>query len=370
MLGKRRILIASGGTGGHFYPGFALAAELRGRGWQVLFLVKKEDISIPALRKADFPYAETDMTSLPRSLNPAAHVSFFFKFLGSLALARRVIADFRPDAVLGTGSYIAFPAVLAARLAGVKSYIHESNAIFGLGNRLAGGFCNRAALGLPIENNAFAARSALTGTPIREDFASAPGARQAREALGLEPDKFTVLLFGGSQGARRLNDAMIKSAAALKGGFQLIHIAGRKNLEAVSAAYAASGLAGAPWLKLFDYREDMPLLYAAADLVLSRSGAGTVAELAALKKPAILSPLPSSAAGHQKANALVLASRGAAVCLDEGPDFDSDLRRTLGEFLAAPARTAEMADNFGKIGIPDGRKAAALLADIIEEKQA
>ncbi|PIU18489.1 MAG: undecaprenyldiphospho-muramoylpentapeptide beta-N-acetylglucosaminyltransferase [Elusimicrobia bacterium CG08_land_8_20_14_0_20_59_10] len=366
MLAKRRIIIASGGTGGHFYPGFALAQELRARGWQVLFLVKKEDIAIPALEAADLPYAETDMTSLPRSLNPAAHISFLFKLCGSLALARRIISDFRPEAVLGTGSYIAFPAVLAARLAGTGVYIHESNARFGLGNRLAAGFCRKAALGLPVPDNPFAGKCVLIGTPVRKDFALHPERGEARRALGLAEDKFTVLLFGGSQGARRLNAAMVKSAARFRGKFQLVHLAGRKNFAEVSAAYSEAGLSGAADIKLFDYREDMPLVYAAADLVVSRSGAGTVAELAALRKPAVLVPLPSAAGGHQKANALVLAAGGAAVCVEEGPDLDEALAKSLEGFLAEPSRAAEMARNFAKAGIPDGLKAAARLADLIE----
>ncbi|HNW44592.1 MAG TPA: undecaprenyldiphospho-muramoylpentapeptide beta-N-acetylglucosaminyltransferase [Elusimicrobiales bacterium] len=365
-MNERRILIAAGGTGGHFYPGFALAQQLRGRGWQTLFLVKKDDIARPALDEADLPYTEIDMSSLPRTLNPAAHAAFLFKLFASLAQARRIVADFRPDAVLGTGSYVAFPALAAARLAGVKTYIHESNAKFGLGNYLAGFFCDKAVLGLPMRANPFGAKSALAGTPVRAAFAVKPGKSAALAALGLEPGKPAVLIFGGSQGARRLNAATVKSAAALRGRLQLIHIAGRKNFEAVAAAYAAAGLAGAAWLKVFDYREDMPQLYAAADLVICRSGAGTVAELALLEKPAILVPLPTSAGGHQKENALALAGPGAAVCLEESPDFENALTRRLEELIAGPAKLAAMADSFKKTGVPDALKAAGLLADIIE----
>ena len=363
---KRRIIIAAGGTGGHFYPGFALAVELRARGWQVLFIVKKDDIARPALEEADLPYAELDMSSLPRSFNPAAHAAFLLKFFKALLLARRIAADFRPEAVLGTGSYVAFPMLLAARLAGAAVWLHESNAKFGMGNYLAGFFCGRAALGLPIADNPFAARSTLVGTPVRAAFAAAPEKGAALAALGLAPDKLTVLVFGGSQGARRLNAAAVSSAAALKGRFQLIHVTGRKNFADVVAAYAAAGLSDTAWLKVFDYREDMPRLYAAADLVIARSGAGTVAELALLKKPALLVPLPSSAGGHQKANALVLAAAGAAVCLEESPDFENALTRQLEELIAGPARAAEIAANFGKAGIPNALKAAGLLADLIE----
>ena len=142
---------------------------------------------------------------------------------------------------------------------------------------------------------------------------------------------------------------------------------GRNNFEAVQADYAATGLDGAPGLKAFDYREDMPALYAAADLVVSRSGASTVAELAHLRKPSILVPLPASAGDHQRHNALALAGPGAALCLQEGPDFDAELAAAVRNFTGEPARLAAMAEAFSKAGIPNGLGAAAALADIIEK---
>ncbi|OGR53540.1 MAG: undecaprenyldiphospho-muramoylpentapeptide beta-N-acetylglucosaminyltransferase [Elusimicrobia bacterium GWA2_62_23] len=367
-MGVKRILIASGGTGGHFYPGFALAAELRRRGWQTVFLVKKEDIARPALEEADFPYTELDMVSLPRSLNPLAHLRFLLKFAGSLLLARRIMKDYRPDAVVGTGSYVAFPAALAGWLAGIPVYIHESNAKFGLGNYLAGFFCRKAAIGLPAAQDLFAGKTALTGTPIRAAFAAPVRRAEACLALGLDHKKFTVLVFGGSQGARRLNAAFIRAAHSLKNDIQAVHIAGRRDYESVKAAYETAGLAGLPGFKLFDYREDMPALYAAADVVIARSGASTVAELVHLRKPAILVPLPSSAGGHQKANALALSQKGAAVCVEEGPDFDAELDAALRRLLGEPEQAAAMAERFAQAGIPDGLEAAPALADLVEGK--
>lgn len=365
---KKRALIASGGTGGHFYPGFALASELRRRGWQTVFLVKKEDIARPALEEADFPYVELDMTALPRSLNPLAHAAFLLKLVRSTLFARRIMKDFAPDAVVGTGSYVAFPAALAARLAGVPVYIHESNAKYGLGNYLAGLFCRRAALGLPSAQTVFGARAVVTGTPIRETFRSLPARDDARRELGLEPDKFTVLVFGGSQGARRLNAAFVRAAHPLKGDIQAVHIAGRRDYSEVVRAYEEAALAGDKGFKLFDYREDMPRLYAAADLVISRSGASTVAELAHLRKPSVLVPLPSSAGGHQKANAMALAGRGAAICVDEGPDFDAKLSAALRAVIDEPERAAAMTAAFASAGVPDGLAAASALADVVEGK--
>ena len=368
MVDNKRVIIASGGTGGHFYPGFALAQELRSRGWQVLFLVKKDDIARPALDEADFPYAELDMAALPRSLNPLAHAAFLAKLLRSAALAFRAAADFGPAAVFGTGSYVAFPAALAAALRGIPVFIHESNAKPGLGNRLAGLFCRKAALGLPSSYAAFRGRSVLSGTPVRADFGDARQASGARKTLGLDPDRFTLLVFGGSQGARRLNAAFISAARQLRTDIQAVHLTGRRNYAEVKAAYAAAGMEDWQGLKLFDYREDMPALYAAADLVISRSGASTVAELAQLEKPSILVPLPSSAGGHQKANALVLASAGAAVCVEEGDDFDARLSAAVRNFIGEPGRAREMRDSFARAGIPKGLGAASALADLLESE--
>ncbi|MDO8806578.1 MAG: undecaprenyldiphospho-muramoylpentapeptide beta-N-acetylglucosaminyltransferase [Elusimicrobiota bacterium] len=369
MTVKKRILIASGGTGGHFYPAFALAVELRARGWQALFLVKKEDLARPALEDADFPYAELDMVSLPRGLNPLAHAAFLIKFFRSMALALRIIKDFGPDAVLGTGSYISFPAVIAARLGGVPSAIHESNASFGLSNRIAARFADKIALGLPVKNNPFAYKSELTGTPIRAFFAKAPGAKESRERLGLDPDAMTFLVFGGSQGAGRLNSAASAAAARLRDKglkFQLLHITGRRDFEAVRSAYEKAGLYGLPGIKVMDYCERIDELYPASDLVISRSGASTIAELAYLSKPSILVPFPASASGHQKENALALAACGGAVLLEESPGFEDALEEAMRKFIARPASLLEMARSISGAQVPDAVKASSNLLGLIE----
>lgn len=367
MVTPRRALIASGGTGGHFYPGFALAEELRSRGWQPLFLVKKDDIARPALDEADLPYAELDMTALPRSVNPFSHAAFAARLFRSVLAARRILADFRPDAVIGTGSYVAFPAALAARLAGVPFYLHESNAKFGLGNRLAGIFCRRAALGMPVKDNPFAEKSLVTGTPVRAAFAEERSREGSLSALGLQTGKITALVFGGSQGARRLNSAFAEAAKELKSDIQAVHLTGRKNFEDVGAAYEKAGLDNAPSLKLFDYREDMHRLYAAADIVIARAGASTVAELVQLRKPAVLVPLPSSAGGHQLRNALALSEHGAALCLEEGPDFEAKLLSALRNLAGDPAALKAMREAYARTGIPAGLGAAAAMADAIEK---
>lgn len=368
----KRILIASGGTGGHFYPGLALANALRARGgWEPVFLVKKGDISIAALRENYYPYAELDMTSLPRTLNPLAHLSFLYKFASSLAVCLRVLKDFRPVLVFGTGSYISFPAVLAAYLKGTPSMIHESNAKFGLGNRLCARFASGTALGLPVKNNPSKAWSELTGTPIREGFSAHTDPARTRERLGLKEREPVLLVFGGSQGAGRLNRAAAAAVKKMKEtglAFQVLHVAGKRDHAGTLAYYSELGLSGAPFLKVLDYCEDMNSLYAASALACCRSGASTVAELFYLKKPAVLVPLPTSAGGHQLENAGVLAEAGAAVIVEESPAFDERLAARLERLLGSPEELERMRSAFtGLAYLPDPMRAPENIIKAMEK---
>ncbi|HBE89354.1 MAG TPA: hypothetical protein DDW67_09490, partial [Elusimicrobia bacterium] len=304
IVKKRRALIAAGGTGGHFYPGLALGRELARRGWQVLFVVKEGDISAAALDAEGLPYAEIPAAALPRSLNPLRHARFIFKFLSGLRQTSRILGDYSPDAVFGAGSYVSFPAVLLSALRGIPRVVHESNAVFGLGNRIAGAVCPAVALGLPAEENPFPGKTVMTGTPVRAFIPPTVPSGEARARLGLELQVPVIAAFGGSQGAAALNAALAAAAGKLKAAgsaFQVFHVAGKGNGEKTRLAYEAAGLGAG--VKVIDYCEGMDLLYAAADIIVSRSGASTIAELTAVKKPAVLVPLPTSAGGHQAGNA-------------------------------------------------------------------
>ncbi|MBI4802336.1 MAG: undecaprenyldiphospho-muramoylpentapeptide beta-N-acetylglucosaminyltransferase [Elusimicrobia bacterium] len=367
----KRILIASGGTGGHFYPGLALANELRKKGgWEILFLVKKDDLAVGTLADRDYPYAETDMISLPRSADPGAHAAFLWKLLMSVSLCLKILKDFKPVLVFGAGSYVSFPAVLAAALRGLPSMIHESNAKFGLANRLCARFASKTALGLPIGNNPFKAKSELTGTPIRDSFAASPDRGAMMKKFGFKDGAPVMLIFGGSQGAKRINRAAINAVKKLNEkniAFQAVHVTGKKDNEEVHALYSRLGLEKAPFLRVLDYYEDINELYAVCDLAFCRSGAGTVAELLQLKKPAVLIPFPSSAGGHQLWNAKSLSGAGAAVLLEESPAFEERFLETAEALLKAPAALTEMKNNFSRLDLPDPMRAAANIAAAIEK---
>ena len=366
----RRIVIASGATGGHFYPGLAVGSELKAAGWEALFLVKKDDMARKNLDEAGLPYAEIDARALPRTFNPLVHAVFAWKLAGSLYACHKIISDFEPAVVFGTGSYVSFPALLAARLKRVPSILHESNAKFGLGNYLCARFADLVALGLPMRKNPFAAKSRLTGTPIRPFFQGPKPEAEAGGSFGFVKEIPTLLVFGGSQGARKVNLAVALAAKKLSSiglGLQLIHVTGSRDFETVKSAYAGQGLLEAKWLKLIAYEERMDKLYAAADLVLSRSGAGTVAELLALAKPSILVPLPSSAAGHQEENARVLSDKGAAILLKEGPAFQTELYSCLETLIKEPGKIRGMEINFKRVQAPPALAAVKKLKELIEE---
>ena len=355
-----KAFIACGGTGGHFYPGYAAGLELKKRGWQVLFLVKENDPAIATLDAAGLPWTQTALTGMARSFNPVAHLALLTKLCKSVLMARHVIADWKPDIVIGTGGYISFPAVFAAKLAGVPSLIHESNAIFGLANGLCAKLSAQVALGLPLAKGS-PANTVLTGTPVRDYFSALPSRTQAITFFGLDAAKKTVLVFGGSQGALALNSAGLeaeKACLAKNPAVQFIHITGKRAYPALAAQQLAPGI------KLLEYCDTMQNAFAAADIIVCRSGASTVAELIAAKKPSILIPLPTAAANHQEYNAKALVNAGCAMMIKEGPAFASRLADAMASLLGDGEKTVGMSAAFSGAAFANPLAAAASMSDL------
>lgn len=302
----KRALIAAGGTGGHFYPGLVAALELKRRGWEPLLLVKKDDPAKAKLEAAGLACLEVDLIGLPRKVGPGL-LTFAARLAGSLRMLARVARDFKPDLVVGMGGYLTFPAAYAAWRRGVPLALHESNAILGLANRASRGFGGTLFWGLPPAGG----QGKVVGTPVRPALHARMDKTAARTKLGLDPAKPVILVFGGSQGARALNvelPGLLKEAGA-----QILHLAGKGKAEETKAAYEKAGLKAA----VLEYLEDMAAAYAAADVVVCRSGASTLAELAAQQKKAVLVPYPHAAANHQDANARVFERAGTAIRISE-----------------------------------------------------
>ncbi|MBV9719125.1 MAG: UDP-N-acetylglucosamine--N-acetylmuramyl-(pentapeptide) pyrophosphoryl-undecaprenol N-acetylglucosamine transferase [Candidatus Eremiobacteraeota bacterium] len=313
------VIFAGGGTGGHLYPAIAIADALRERQARVAFIGAADRLESTIVPKAGyrlFPIASRSMPRRP-SLDLFATIGSNLK---GIAQSLRLLASQRPDIVIATGGYVAFPVTLAARirrllrLSTAPIVLLEPNAAPGLTNRLLA----------PIVDQIWDVES--TGVPIRATLRALPPRDDAIARLGLDPSLRTLVSIGGSQGARSINDALcsLVSSAALPPGWQLFALTGENDYQRVHATIPNAR----------PYLDDMADAYAVADLVLARAGASTLAELAALRKPAILVPYPFAAERHQEINAARFEAAGAAVVLG-----DEELR--AGAFPALFAQTVE-----------------------------
>jgi len=348
----RRVLIAAGGTGGHFYPGLVAAQELKARGWEPLLIVRKDDPAKERLEKAGLACLEVDLGGMPRSVGPGL-VAFTVKLIGSMRLMSRVAKDFKPDLALGMGGYLTFPVAYAAWRRGAPIALHESNAILGLANKAGAMFGAALFWGLPPAEG----DGKVVGTPVRPALFGRKDAGDARRSLGLDPARKTVLVFGGSQGATAINLAVPKAMKASGIDAQVLHLAGKGKSEETQNAYEAAGITA----KVLDYLEDMAAAYAAADLVVCRSGASTLAELAAQRKTAILVPYPHAAADHQDANARVFERNGTTLRIPE-TGLSDDLGPALAKMLKSPTETDR-----NDLQLPPADKTTSIFVDELEK---
>lgn len=332
-----RAAIACGGTGGHLFPGLAVAEEIRRRGGEALLLISKKQIDATALARSSIPRRVLAGTEGLQSRNPAALLRFALLLALGVASAARALAAFRPHVVLGMGGFTSFGPVAAARLRGIPAAIHESNAIPGKANRLNARLANLVLLGLDACRPHFpAARCKTTGTPVRAEIRSPLPRAEARARLGFPPDAPVVLFTGGSQGARGLNTLALGAAPLLaQNGFCFIHLTGAADLGRARPLYQQLGRP----FHLAAFSPDMPLFLAAADAALSRAGAASLSELACARLPALLLPYPRAAEDHQTRNAEVFVAAGAALMLPERAATPEQVAAALLE-LCEPARAA------------------------------
>ena len=308
-----KILIACGGTGGHLFPGIAVAEAMRARGHEVMLLISEKKVDAEASAKYSHLRFETmPAVAKPATLSPRM-LPFLWKLWGSVARCKKVIRDFRADAVLGMGGFTSLPPVYAGHRLGLKTFIHDSNARPGRANVLTSRFCTRVFLGLGAARSYFPGReTVLTGTPVRPEIAELPTREAAAAMLGLDPALPTLLVTGGSQGARRLNELSAEAAAVLPPNTQVLHIAGALDFQRVSEISK-----GRQHYKVLGFCDQMPAAYAVADLVIARSGASSLTEIASAGHPSILVPYPYAADDHQTRNAEVFSELGAAVLVQE-----------------------------------------------------
>ena len=358
-----RILIAGGGTGGHLYPGIALARELQRRdpSTQVSFVGAAQGIESRLVPREGFELDLIHVAGLKGKSRVERTIGLALLPIAALD-AWRVLARRRPDVVVGVGSFASGPVLAIAALSGYPTMLLEQNAVPGSTNRLLAPIVRAAAVNFETALTYFPRTGFVAGNPVRPEFFPAQN-EEANDHTNQPRDAARVLIFGGSQGAHAINMAMVEAAPRLAASgirLAITHQTGERDLDLVRAAYQRAGLEAR--VEAFIYEIDREMK--AAGVVICRAGATTLAELAASGTPAILVPLPHAADDHQRKNADVVARAGAAVTVEERGLNGDTLAAAITGLVVDERRRRDMAAAASKLARPD---AAARIADRVEE---
>lgn len=358
---QRNIVLAGGGTAGHIEPALALADALRRRdpGVGITMLGTATGMENTLVPARGYELRHIPRVPLPR--RPGLDLLRLpVRLRGSIRAARTVLDEVGAHAVVGFGGYVATPAYLAARSRRLPIVVHEANTPAGLANRLGARFTDYVAVTARPDDLPHAR---VIGLPLRRSIAvldRAARRAEARAHFGLDPDRPTLLVFGGSLGARRINTVMVEAAPALgAAGIQVLHAAGREHVASVTVAQQVGG----PPYVVVPYLERMDLAYAAADVALCRGGAMTCAELAAVGLPALYVPLPIGN-GEQRRNALPVVEAGGGTIVEDRALDAARVTADLVPLLQDPTRVATMSAAAARHGRPDADED---LADLVEE---
>jgi len=343
-----RIVIAGGGTGGHLFPGIAIAEEFLKRDPQsrVIFIGTKRGIEHRLLEPLGYELKEINVEGL-KGRGLMALIKGMYAIPNSMWQSRRILKDFSPDVVIGVGGYASGPAVIAAYLMGIPTAIAEQNALAGNTNRILGTFVDKIFVTYDQSKNNFAAQKVtVTGNPVRSAFAAGLG-RAKEKKSGRR-----ILIFGGSQGAAAINKtvvAMLPYMQKMKDPIRIVHQTGERDLEMVRQAYAQRGIAA----EVSPFIVDMVSAYSAADLIICRAGATSLAEITVAGKASILIPFPFAANDHQTLNAQAMVEAGAAAMIRESELTAEKLFALAESLLGDDRKLREMEDHSKKAGRPD-----------------
>lgn len=346
-----RVLIADGGTGGHIFPAIAIADELRDRKEveAVLFTGTPSGLERDIVPRHGYDLRMIHVGGLIGK-NLFTRLKTLIQLPFAYLESRRIVKDFHPEVVIGFGAYASGPVLVAAHRGKVPILLVEPNAIPGFTNRAALKFADRVAVTYEDREGRFHGKAVLTGTPVRP-----------LRTRPVEKRKFTVGVFGGSQGARALNETVLKAlpvVAQWKDRIHLIHQTGKGEFAAARKEYESI----APFFEVTPFIDNVEEFYNRCDLLISRAGAITLAEITAIGKPSILVPLPTATHNHQQQNAERLASAGAAKMILQKDFTPEKLVSELHEFLENPARLSSMSESSKKMGKPDATKRVVDLA--------
>lgn len=343
-----RLIVAGGGTGGHLFPGIAVAVELRQRipDAEVLFIGTSRLLDQQALANRGFELAALECSGL-KGMSSVAGFRSLLQLPGAVMAAWRLLRRFRADLVFSVGGYVTGPVVLAARMLGVPICIHEQNSVPGMANRLAAKLADRICISLPCTPPFPAGKTVQTGNPVRREILLAG---QKGHLSGTMP---TLLVLGGSQGAHRVNTLMMEAmeivVARESGTLRVIHQTGTVDQEMVEQWYERLGVEA----EVVPFIQDMAGVYARASLAVSRAGATTLAELAIMGVPALLIPYPYAADDHQTTNGAWYAAGRGCLVLPESGLTGEILAQAIRQHLQNPEELHTMAVNMKAMAIPD-----------------
>ncbi len=352
-----KVMIACGGTGGHLFPGIAVAQQLRRMGHRPVLLISRKSVDAEASSK----YGDLEFHTVPAIAKPPLlslrMPGFLWKLAATYIRCKGILRREKADVVVGMGGFTSLPPVRAGHALGLRAYVHDSNALPGRSNRMTAKWCDKVLLGLAEAANYFPGKECVTvGTPVRDELNHLPGRAEARRSLGLPAEGPLILVVGGSQGAKNLNSLIIEAARTDPGVHYLV-IAGRQDEERVR------GLAGdAPNITVIGFCSDMAAAYAAADGVITRSGASTLTELSIIGKASLLVPFPFAADDHQTHNARVFASHGAAELCQQASLTEAKVHDFVHHVIMNDEARAKMEAAMCALARPD---AAAAIARVI-----
>lgn len=352
-----KVLIAAAGTGGHIYPGLAVAKEIQRRdaASQILFVGTARGLESKIVPASGYKLSLIDSVGL-KNVGFIRKIRGLMKLPKSLLEARRLLKEFKPDVAVGAGGYVSGPVLLMASLLRIPTLVMDSNALPGFTNRRLARFVDKAALTFEEAKTFFGENAVVTGNPVRDEFFNIE--------LKKRGDAVNVLIFGGSQGARAINNAMVEALDVLSeyaGKLGITHQTGEADLERIREQYSHSAFGDAD---VRPYISDMFTEFAKADLVICRAGATTCAELAAAGKASIMVPLPTAADDHQRKNAEAFQRAGAAKMLLQKNLSGETLAEEIISLIKSPERITAMEAAAKKLARKD---AAAKTVDIIEE---
>ncbi len=347
----KNLVIACGGTGGHLFPGIAVAEAWRRRDGDVLLLISEKQIDTLATEGFDhLRFERMASIAMPSLLSPRM-IPFAAGFLRSLSRCRKLLREFRADAVLGMGGFTSAAPLAAGKMAGKPTFIHESNAIPGRANLVNARFAESVLLGFETCAARFGGRSTeVVGTPLRPALASRPSREESIAFFGLDPNRGTIMVMGGSQGASRLNELVGESLPEIEAaGFQVLHVTGPADHAKMQERFDRTPGSG----RAVGFLREMQFAYGAADLAVCRSGASSLTELAYYEIPCVLVPYPFAADDHQTANAEIFSRPGAAELWKQDELAEETFAGRLIELMRRPDRLAEMRRKMAELAIPD-----------------